>query len=114
MGMVRQHQCRAHRWSSPPLDHQTVEFGAKGRAGPSSGVAGQLRWAGRRGGQGGGGLHTHPLLPGGVRQIAELGKDGGWVGGKEVRWGATHRLIHSSTARIAVLSPLRCTWGRAT
>ena len=41
MGMVRQHQCRAHGWSSRPLDHQTVEFGAKGRAGPSSSVAGQ-------------------------------------------------------------------------
>ena len=63
MGMVRQHQCRAHRWSSPPLDHQTVEFGAKGRTGPSPRVAGQFRWAGGRGRQGGGGLHTHPLLP---------------------------------------------------
>ena len=60
MGMVRQHQCRAHRWSSPPLDHQTVEFGAKGRTGPSPRVAGQFRWAG--GGVGKGVAASTPTL----------------------------------------------------
>ena len=69
MGMVRQHQCRAHRWSSPPLDHQTVEFGAKGRTGPSPRMAGHVRWAGAGLGEGGDALHTDPVLAGQVLVI---------------------------------------------
>ena len=42
---------------------------------------------------------------------------GWWVGGweeKEVGWGATNRLIHSSSASLAFLSTLRCTFSRGT
>ena len=33
---------------------------------------------------------------------------------KEVGWGATNRLIHSSSASLAFLSTLRCTFSRGT
>ena len=62
------------------------------------GAAGWSRWR----------WPPHPPFAarGGVRQIAELGKEGGGWEQKEVRWGATHRLIHSPTASQAALPPL--------
>ena len=56
------------------------------RTGPSSRVAGRVRWAGAGLGEGGDALHTHPLLPGQVLVIW-----GGREGGKVVGRGRTDR-----------------------
>ena len=89
----------AHRRFGPPLDKPTVEFGVKGRTGPSPRAAGHVRWAGAGLGEGGGALHTDPVLAGQVLVIW------GGVEGKVVEEG---KVVGRGalTDRTATLSPM--------
>ena len=70
------------------MHRQTVEFGVKGRAGPSLRVTGHVRWAGAGLGEGGGALHTDPVLAGQVLVIWGGGREGG--GRREVGEEGAH------------------------
>ena len=81
----------AQRWYSSHLDHQTVEFGAKGRTGPSPGVVQQLRWAGARVSEGGWGPPHPHLAVRAAERDPELWKGGWWGGMMVVGRGRTDR-----------------------
>ena len=83
-----------------------MRSGAKGAAGPSSGVVGRPRWA-RWGENEGGGLLT-PTLQGQGRSLYRW-RHGGKeeVEEKEVRWWATDRLVRSPTVNLADIRSLR-------
>ena len=109
-GYAEANQCIANRRSNPPLHRQTVKFGVKGRTGPSPRVARHVRRAGAGLGEGGGALHTDPVLTGQVLVIWGCGRKGGGRregGGR----GRTHRPHGDFIAdAVAPAGGWWCTW----